>query len=147
MIYHANPLENQVVQDFSNKQTVEFRCPDGSADIYLLLAGLTVAARHGLELDEALRIAEQTYVDVNIFDEEHKERLAQLKQLPVSCWDSAERLMEHADIYNKYGVFPLSVLDGTARKLKSFNDKGLRERLEKDLEQLQKVVNQYIHCG
>jgi glutamine synthetase len=147
MIYHANPKEIVIDQDFSNKQTVEFRCPDGSADIYLLLAGLTVAARHGIELEDALSIAERTYVDVNIFDEEHKERLAHLKQLPVSCWDSADRLLEHKGIYSKYGVFPLSVLEGTARKLKTFNDVGLREKLEKDIEQLQKVVNQFIHCG
>ncbi len=147
MIYHANPNEKIIDQDFSSKQTVEFRCPDGSADIYLLLAGLTVAARHGLELNQSLAIAEQTYVDVNIFDDEHKERVAKLKQLPVSCWDSADRLLEQAEIYQKYNVFPVSVIEGTARKLKSFNDKGLREKLEKDQEQLQKLVNQYIHCG
>ncbi len=147
MIYHANPNETIVDQDFSNKQTVEFRCPDGSADIYLLLAGLTVAARHGLELEQSLAVAEETYVDVNIFDDEHKERVAKLKQLPVSCWESADRLLEQAEIYSKYNVFPMSVIEGTARKLKSYNDKGLREKLEKDLEQLQKLVNQYIHCG
>lgn len=44
MVKDANPLEKVSHADHSVKQTVEFRCPDGSADIYLLLAGLAVAA-------------------------------------------------------------------------------------------------------
>ena len=39
MVCDANPLEAPSRLDVSLKQTVEFRCPDGSADIYLLLAG------------------------------------------------------------------------------------------------------------
>ncbi len=147
MIYHANPQEKVEDQDFSNKQTVEFRCPDGSADVYLLLAGLTVAARHGLEMKDALAFAKRTYVDVNIFDDEHKARIAELKQLPVSCWDSAEKLLEQGDIYKMYDVFPQSVIEGTARKLKNFNDKGMLQRLEHDTAQLQETVKQYFHCG
>ena len=57
MLKHANPLEEANTTDFSSKQTVEFRCPDGSADIHLLLAGLAVAARHGLEMENALNYA------------------------------------------------------------------------------------------
>jgi glutamine synthetase len=147
MIYQVNPNEKLEDKDFSNKQTVEFRCPDGSADVYLLLAGLTVAARHGLEMNNALEYAAKTYVDVNIFDDEHKDRVAQLKQLPVSCWDSAEKLLEQSEIYRKYDVFPQSVIEGVARKLKSFDDNGLREKLEHDKTQLQYVVNKYFHCG
>ena len=54
MSLDANPNEINIAEDLSYKQTVEFRCPDGSADIYLLLAGLTVAARHGLQMENAL---------------------------------------------------------------------------------------------
>ena len=147
MIYHANPQEKVESQDFSSKQTVEFRCPDGSADIYLLLAGLTVAARHGLEMEAALDYAKRTYVDVNIFDDKHKARVAELKQLPVSCWESAEKLIEQSEAYKMYDVFPQSVIDGVARKLKTYEDKGLRERLEHDTTRLQEIVNQYFHCG
>lgn len=88
-------LKNHTDDDLSQLQTVEFRCPDGSADIYLLLAGLTVAARHGLEMEDALQKAEKTYVDVNIFDEKRK-RLAELNKLPVSCWESAAMLEQQA---------------------------------------------------
>ncbi len=42
------------------------RSPDGSADLYQLLAGLAVACRHGFEIENALDIAEKTYVNVNI---------------------------------------------------------------------------------
>ena len=56
MIFHVNPQETVDLKDFTDKQTVEFRCPDGSADVYLLLAGLTVAARHGLEMENALQM-------------------------------------------------------------------------------------------
>ena len=147
MIYHANPLEIPGNEDFSQLQTVEFRCPDGSADIYLLLAGLTVAARHGLEMENALEMAEKTYVDVNIFDEKHKERLAELKNLPVSCWESAAMLENQADIYLKYGVFSQSVIDGVARKLRSYGDENLRQEIHCNKDKIISLVEQYFHCG
>jgi len=147
MIYHANPFEKREESDYSDKQTVEFRCPDGSADVYLLLAGLTVAARHGLEMPDALEKAANTYVDVNIFDHEHKDKVAVLKQLPVSCWDSADKLKLQRSIYQMYDVFPPSVIDGTINKLESYQDNALREKLEKDHTLLQQIVNQFIHCG
>ena len=62
----ANPLELDSHYDTTQKQTVEMRSPDGSADLYQLLAGLAVACRHGFEIDNALTIAEKTYVNVNI---------------------------------------------------------------------------------
>jgi glutamine synthetase len=147
MIYHANPGEQQVKNDYSQLQTVEFRCPDGSADIYLLLAGLTVAARHGLEMENSLDIASKTYVDVNIFDEEHKERVKALKQLPVSCHDSAARLEEQTGIYEKYDVFPRSVIEGVARKLRSFNDQNLRDDIKCSKDKMQQLVDTFFHCG
>lgn len=147
MIYHANPLEIPGNEDFSQLQTVEFRCPDGSADIYLLLAGLTVAARHGLEMENALEMAEKTYVDVNIFDEKHKERLAELNNLPVSCWESAAMLENQADIYLKYGVFSQSVIDGVARKLRSYGDENLRQEIHCNKDKIISLVEQYFHCG
>ena len=74
----ANPLEPASHYDTSQKQTVEMRSPDGSADLYQLLAGLAVACRHGFEIDDALEIAEKTYVNVNIHNS--RDRLAKLTQ-------------------------------------------------------------------
>jgi len=147
MLSVANPLEEDLGKDFSFKQTVEFRCPDGSADIYLLLAGLTVAARHGLEMENALSLAEKTYVDVNIFDEEHQEKADQLEQLPTSCWDSADKLNEQRSVYTKYGVFTDGMIDGIAESLKSFDDKNLLQRISMNQTEVLKLVEKYFHCG
>lgn len=147
MIHDANPNEPEEQIDFSQKQTVEFRCPDGSADIYLLLAGLTVAARYGLTMDNALSYAEKRYVDVNIFDKKHKEKCDELSQLPGSCFESAEYLQQQRHIYEDFGVFPPAMIDDIIRKLKSFNDKGLISRLDANKDEILKLVNQYFNCG
>lgn len=147
MINDANPNEPIHNVDFSDVQTVEFRCPDGSADVYLTLAGLTVAARHGLEMANSLKYANETYVDVNIFAEEHKAKVEKLKQLPLSCWESAKMLEQQKDIYMKYDVFPLSLIEGTAKMLRSYNDENLREDIQHDQGKILKLVNQFFHCG
>ncbi|HSW67295.1 MAG TPA: hypothetical protein VLH16_01805, partial [Bacteroidales bacterium] len=147
MINHANPLEAKHEIDFSDVQTVEFRCPDGSADVYLTIAGLTVAARHGLEMGNALEYAARTYVDVNIFHEEHKHRVAELKQLPDSCAQSAEMLNQQREHYMKYGVFPESLINGTISKLKAFGDRTLRADIKNDNDKILRIVEEYYHCG
>lgn len=147
MVGHANPSEPVIKKDFSDKQTIEFRCPDGSADIYLTLAGLVVAARHGFEMDNALEFAKQTYVDVNIFDKEHTERASQLSQLPVSCAASADMLELQSAIYQKYNVFPASLLKGIGDGLRRFNDADLRKNIAGNEEEILKLVNKFFHCG
>lgn len=147
MVKDINPLEPDTQFDFRQKQTVEYRAADGSADIYLLMAALTVAARHGLEMENALEYAKRTYVDVNIFDEEHKEKLESLHHLPVSCWDSAQKLSEQANIFTQYGVFPQSLIDATIKKLQSYNDQHLREEIANDPAAILKLVEKFYHCG
>lgn len=141
-----NPLEKDALQDFSSKQTVEFRCPDGSADVYLLLAGLTVAARHGFEMENALEFAKKTYVDVNIFHDENKEVASNLDHLPASCYESALRLEEQREIYEKYGVFSKSMIDGTIKMLQDYKDQKLREEIHCNKEKIMKLVHNYFHC-
>jgi len=147
MIKKANPLEAVPTDDFTDKQTVEFRCPDGSADIYLLLAGLTVAARHGFEMENSLQFAKDTYVDVNIFSEEFKDKLHKLDTLQFSCWASAEMLEKQADIYKKPNVFSQQIIDGIVNNLKKFNDHALRARLKDDKVGMLDLVERYFHCG
>ncbi|MDD5507730.1 MAG: glutamine synthetase family protein [Bacteroidales bacterium] len=143
----ANPLEKEEEVNFSDKQTVEFRCPDGSADIYLLMAGLTVAARHGLEMPSALELAEKTYVDVDIFKKENHTKVQQLAQLPTSCWDSAEELSRQRSIYEQYGVFSPTLIDRVILQLKSFEDNNIREQLTSHKDDMIKLVDQFFHCG
>lgn len=147
MIADANPQEKPVSLDFTQKQTVEFRAPDGSADIYLLMAGLTVAAHHGLTMEGALEFAEKTYVDVNIFDEKHKNKQAELEQLPTSCVESAEALEKHLDFYVKNDVFSENILHFIIKNLKAFEDKNLRKEMENDEDKIMQLVSKYFHCG
>lgn len=147
MVAEANPLEKPTDEDHSQKQTVEFRCPDGSADIYLLLAGLVIAARHGFEMQGALDYASKTYVDVNIHKAENKEKLMSLNQLPGSCWESANELSAHRDIFEKHGVFNAEMIDDIIKYLKSFNDKTIREEMAKNPDKMMEMVNAYFHCG
>ena len=147
MIKGANPLEKSEIADFSDSQTVEFRCPDGSANVYFLLAGLAVAARHGLEMKSALEYAQELYVDVNIFAPEHKEVQERLPQLPTSCWESAECLLRDRAIYERDGVFSPVVVDGLAKMLKGYNDKDLSERFYGKGDEIKKLVEEYFHCS
>lgn len=146
MAKDANPQEEGEYLESISNQTVEFRCPDGSANIYLLLAGLTVAARHGLEMTNALELAKKLYVDVNIFSSDQSEVQKRLPQLPTSCWQSAKSLLKDREIYQKEGVFPPMVIDEIAKKLKSYNDKDLSEKLHGKKEEIKKLIDEFLHC-
>jgi len=147
MVANENPLETPVLIDGAQKQTVEFRCPDCSADVYLLLAGLTVAARSGFEMENALELAAKTYVDVNIFHEKHKDRVASLNSLPTSCWESAEMLDRQREVYERHGVFPAQIIDGIINELKKLNDRDIRKELENNADKMMEYVLKYYHCG
>jgi glutamine synthetase len=147
MVRMANPLEDAPENSFYEKQTVEYRGADGTADIYLLMASLAVAARHGLEMKDALKYSERTYVDVNIFQEGHNDRRKNLPQLPASCWESAEALQRQKPIYLKSGIFSGGMIDWITSYLKSFNDKNLRRDIGGNEEEIMKLVQQYFHCG
>ena len=143
----ANPLEPESTYDTSQKQTVEMRSPDGSADLYQLIAGLAVACRHGFELENALEIAERTYVNVNIHQKENEDKLRCLAQLPDSCAASADCLESQRAIFEKYNVFSPAMIDGIIRKLRSYNDRTLRQDIGDDQDQMIKLVYRYFHCG
>ena len=143
----ANPKEKPSMSDTSKKQTVEMRSPDGSADIYQLLAGLCVACRVGFEMKDALELAERTYVNVNIHDKANENRLAELECLPDCCEASAECLLAQRGYYEAEGVFSESMIDSIVSHLKSFHDRNLRQTVEKYPEEVQKLVDTYFHCG
>ena len=143
----ANPNEKPTDFDTTQKQTVEMRSPDGSADIYQLLAGLCVACRHGFEMQNALEVAEKNYVDVNIHDDAHADKLEALAQLPDSCVASADCLEKQRAAYEAYGVFSKAMIDGIIRQLRSFDDLTLRADISGDQEKITQLVEQYFHCG
>ena len=153
----ANPLKAEeqdkekhdayITQLTSNKQTVEMRSPDGSADLYQLLAGLCVACRHGFEMADALEVAERTYVNVNIHDVQNADRLAQLAQLPDSCVASADCLERQRQVFEEYDVFSPAMIDGIIAQLRTFDDCSLRSDVEGNPDAIQQLVNRYFHCG
>ena len=143
----ANPLEKDSDYDTTRKQTVEMRSPDGSADIYQLIAGLAVACRHGFEMDNALRVAESTYVNVNIHQQENKEKLNSLASLPDSCEASADCLERQRAVYEEYNVFSPAMIDGIIRRLRSYKDRTLRSDINGDNDAMLALVKEYFHCG
>lgn len=147
MIADANPSDNTIVDQKTSRQTFELRSPDGSADIYCLMAGMVVGIEHGLEMENSLEIAENLYVDYNIFKETGKASSKKLDSLPASCWDSADALLEQRKLFERDGIFPSGMIDNVVRKLKSYNDKDLSERLYGKNEEIHDLVIKYLHCG
>jgi len=147
MIKDANPQETGEVPYIPGKQTIEFRSPDGSADVYGLLTGIVMAAQHGLEMTDALQKARELYVDVDIFKEENKAKLQALKKLPTSCWDSAACLEKNRGFFEKGNVFPSGTIDMIINSLKSYHDRGLVQRLQGKEEDIQNLVDRFFHCG
>ncbi|MDE6792578.1 MAG: glutamine synthetase, partial [Muribaculaceae bacterium] len=147
MCSQANPLEKDAVSAPPQKQTVELRSADCSADIYQLLAAMVTAAMTGFEMDNALTRASELYVSVNIHNDENSEKLAQLKSLPDSCAASAEALRRKRNVFEKKGIFDSQLIDGIISKLEKFNDAELRKKTLNSQNEMMKVVRKYWHCG
>ena len=146
MARDANPQQVNLGALQGDSQTVELRSPDGSAQAYLLLAGLAVAARHGLEMEDALDVASRQYVGGNIFKEEQREVRERLPHLPASCARSADELLEQRAFYEHDEVFAPAVIDKTAEILRSYNDEGLIERVMGNYEEMSRLIEKYLYC-
>ena len=146
MIKDANPQERGEVPYVEGKQTAELRVPDGSADLYHLIAGMILAAKEGLQNTESLKRAEKLYVNVNIFDKKHKNILNSLIALPTSCSQSADFLEKDRAFYEKDNIFPKGTIDIFIEKLKSYKDEKLSEELFGKKEKIKELVDKYIHC-
>jgi glutamine synthetase len=144
MAKDANP--GPVVPVVEPNQTVEFRSADGSADLRLLMAGLCVAARRGFERSDALAFADKHFVDKNIYAKEHSGLLEKLPKLPSSCWASAEALEKARGSFEARGVFTPQVIDGVIKRLRSYDDRSLSERLYGKEEEIKKLVDEYLYC-
>ena len=143
MINDANPMAG-----FKNveieKQTYEYRVPDGSCEPYLTVAALIIGSLHGLNLPDALARAERLYAPGNIFNEEYKAFLDGLDQLPASCYESAERLEKKRALFEESGIFPAGMIDNCIARLKAFDDKDLSERLYGNNEAIAELVAKHF---
>lgn len=147
MIKDANPADNSIFPERPSKQTIELRSPDGSADIYKLFAGLVIAVEYGLSQSESLEKADSLYVDYNIFHGNSNGKTKTLEALPASCWESADCLQSDRALYEKDGVFPSGVIDHVIARLRSYDDKGLSERLYNRNDEISSLVKKYLHCS
>ena len=118
MIKDANPQDKSEMDMGDSKQTFEIRSGDCTADLYLYMAAIIVAAQHGLEMPNGVELAQKLYVDVNIHKDENKEKLAQLNSLPINCADSADRLNKKRAFFEKNDIFPAGLIDNQIKKLK-----------------------------
>lgn len=143
----ANPNETAKAFDTAQKQTVEMRSPDASANVYLLMAGLAVACRYGFSLKDGVATADATYVNVNIHKAENAKLLKTLDTLPDSCAASADCLEAQRAVYEAEGVFSAAMIDGILSQLRAFNDRTLRRDIEKKPAEVAKLVKEYFYCG
>jgi glutamine synthetase len=143
MIYDANPEEATAVVDSPGKQTIEFRAPDGSANVHNLLAGLIIGALKGLEDENSLEKAEELYVDEDIH--KHPGKMKSLHQLPDSCHASAMALKSKRKAFEEDGIFPSGMIDKVIERLLSFEDEKLSEKLYGNRDEIRKLVIKYIH--
>jgi glutamine synthetase len=142
MLRDANPLESaEAMGAWEDTQTVELRSPDGSANVHLLLAGMAVAGRYGLEHPDALKLADQLYVKADAT------KVEGLKQLPASCSESADCLARERARYEEAGVFPAGLIDALIQGLKAYDDLNMSERVFGNADSLKKLVDRHLHCG
>lgn len=146
MCVQTNPNSPCEIETYG-KQTFEMRSPDCSADVYTLIASLCVAARIGFEMGDALKVAEDTYVDVNIHAAANAKKLASLTTLPTCCVESADKLEEMRSMFEARGVFAPAMIDATIAKLRAFDDRDLAAFLKNNPEEVKTLVREYFHCG
>lgn len=140
MLRDANPLEPPIPGLDPEAQTVEIRSPDGSANVHLLMAAIAMAAKHGLEHPEALRVAAQLELTGDATGQS-------FPRLPDSCWAAAEALIEDRARYEADGVFPPGTLDAHAAMLRSHHDADLAKRIAGDRDAVAALVRRHLHCG
>ena len=108
---------------------------------------MVVAARKGFENPDALRRAQEMYVDFNIHDSRHRGQLENLRSLPDSCAASAKALAANREAFEEKGVFSPRMIDGIISKLEGYHDEDLRQKTEGDHNAMMKLVHKYWHCG
>ena len=137
-------IHMRMMKDGQNRMLRDGQLSD---DARRMIAGLCVACRHGFEMENALQVAQHTYVNVNIHDKANADKLAELQQLPDSCVASAECLLRQRRVYEEYGVFSPAMIDGIIASLRAFDDRTLRVDIQQSQEEIGKLVDRYFHCG
>jgi glutamine synthetase len=118
-----NPGEKGAYPERLTRPTVEYRSPDGSAFVHLLLAAVTMCAEDGMLAPESVHIArtlEMTPGGAN--------RSEPFEQLPDTAVAAAEALQTGRAFFEQRGV-SAQLIDIVVDKLKDEADIGLSEKL------------------
>jgi glutamine synthetase len=94
-----------------------------------------------------LDIAERCRVTVNIFHEENRHIADKLETMPLSCYESAEKLKEHAAHYLEDDVFNERIINGLEKQLKFFRDQALNQQLKNDNQAAEQYIEKFMHWG
>ena len=138
MVAHANPDSSEPPPEPAiHPQTVELRLADGSADVHLLLAGMAVAARRGLEDPESLELAAR----LSTADHDNFE------QVPSSCAESADALESERASFEANGIFPSELIDGLLDRLRAYDDAALMKKVIKNEDARADLVRRHWHVG
>jgi len=143
-----NPQESTHMDTGLGRQTVELRSPDGSAMVHLLLAGMTMAAEWGLTHEASLALAQNLYVQGNIFQD--AELMKRLPVLPKSCVESADLLLQKRALYERDDVFPAGIIEYVAQVLRNEHDENMNRYLadlpaDDRLHETRKIMHKDLH--
>lgn len=138
MVTHANPGSIEPAPEpATHPQTVELRLGDGSADVHLLLAGMTVAAKRGLSDPGSLELAER------LSTANHDD----FERLPTSCAESADVLEAEREMFEADGVFPGLLIDALLEGLRDTNDPILDGKLAEGEAARAELIRRHWHIG
>lgn len=143
-----NPQQKTKLSHTSSRQTVELRTPDGSALIHLLLSGIVLAVENGLtKSKESLETSKAYHVSVNVHESDYGQSLS---ELPTSCAESAEKLLQHRFLYERDGIFPSAIISYITSMLQNENDRNLNKRLmalpdDEKLRESRRIMHRDIH--
>ena len=122
-----NPQQTEKLPYESERQTVELRSPDGSANAHLLMAGITMAADWGLSnLKESMDLAKVSRITGSV---DTSSSSAEISELATSCAESSEKLLSQRKLYERGDVFPAQVINFVSKILQAENDRYLNNRL------------------
>lgn len=143
-----NPQEEAGVEGSESRQTVELRTPDGSALVYLLLAGIVMAAEWSLKDKNSLKLTKKYYAKGGLSKDSAS--LESFPELPRSCEESSRILLEKRALYEREDVFPSGVIDYVAQLLQEEKDKGLNKKLKSlsgkgRLDEILKIMHKDLH--
>lgn len=143
-----NPQQKVNFEEHKCRQTVEFRTPDGSAIIHLLLAGMTMAAEWGLTNPDSIKTTSRLHVTRNVF--QNKKLLNKLPSLPRSCIESSRVMFQKRSLYERENIFPRSTIEYIIKLLQGENDENLNQYIKSlplpdRLYEIHKIMHRDLH--